>query len=326
MGKVLDDNGLERLWEKIKSNFLRKTDAASTYLTKNDAIAKYPVQCVVDDSVAPGLIFVTEAPAISSYVQVLGKGGTSIDVDVADNRLDIASPQFEAGTGITIAQSGDDANVYVISATGMSVTIDSALSSTSTNPVQNKVVNTALAAKAALASPTFTGQPKAPTAAVGTSTTQLATTAFVQNALPSAATATGTGSTAVSAGAITQVPLTALTGAVKTNLSISSGGVKCAKAGYVRVSGSTYTSPTVNGSWQGTYVRKGPTWAASSEVASSYFTGNPSGTGISVAPKIISVSAGDVIFLASRISDSGGTVYNGNSATYLTVEYVEQVG
>jgi hypothetical protein len=36
---------------------------------------------------------------------------------------------------------------------------------------------------AALASPTFTGTPKAPTAASGTNTTQLATTAFVQNAL-----------------------------------------------------------------------------------------------------------------------------------------------
>ena len=36
-----------------------------------------------------------------------------------------------------------------------------------------------LAAKAALASPTFTGTPAAPTAAQGTSTTQIATTAFV---------------------------------------------------------------------------------------------------------------------------------------------------
>jgi hypothetical protein len=36
---------------------------------------------------------------------------------------------------------------------------------------------------AALASPTFTGTPAAPTAAVGTNTTQLATTAFVQSAV-----------------------------------------------------------------------------------------------------------------------------------------------
>ena len=44
-------------------------------------------------------------------------------------------------------------------------------------------VQTQLNAKAALASPTFTGTPKAPTAAAGTNTTQLATTAFVQSAV-----------------------------------------------------------------------------------------------------------------------------------------------
>ena len=41
-----------------------------------------------------------------------------------------------------------------------------------------------LSAKAPLASPTFTGTPAAPTASVGTNTTQVATTAFVQAAAP----------------------------------------------------------------------------------------------------------------------------------------------
>jgi hypothetical protein len=41
-------------------------------------------------------------------------------------------------------------------------------------------LQSALDAKAGLASPTFTGTPAAPTAAGGTNTTQLATTAFVQ--------------------------------------------------------------------------------------------------------------------------------------------------
>lgn len=44
----------------------------------------------------------------------------------------------------------------------------------------------ALALKAPLASPTFTGTPIAPTAANGTSTTQIATTEFVQNAFANA--------------------------------------------------------------------------------------------------------------------------------------------
>ena len=44
-------------------------------------------------------------------------------------------------------------------------------------------VNSALALKAPLASPTFTGTPKAPTATVGTNSTQIATTAFVTSAI-----------------------------------------------------------------------------------------------------------------------------------------------
>ena len=43
-------------------------------------------------------------------------------------------------------------------------------------------LNDTFAAKANLASPTFTGTPAAPTAAAGTNTTQVATTAFVQGA------------------------------------------------------------------------------------------------------------------------------------------------
>lgn len=64
--------------------------------------------------------------------------------------------------------------------------MDTSLSSSSTNPVQNKVINTALGNKANLASPTFTGSPKAPTAAAGTNTTQIATTAFVTTAVANA--------------------------------------------------------------------------------------------------------------------------------------------
>lgn len=44
-------------------------------------------------------------------------------------------------------------------------------------------VNTALALKSNIASPTFTGVPAAPTATGGTNTTQIATTAFVQSAI-----------------------------------------------------------------------------------------------------------------------------------------------
>lgn len=47
-------------------------------------------------------------------------------------------------------------------------------------------IATAIATKADLASPTFTGTPAAPTASSGTNTTQIATTAFVQTAISAA--------------------------------------------------------------------------------------------------------------------------------------------
>jgi microcystin-dependent protein len=63
---------------------------------------------------------------------------------------------------------------------------------TEINRVNNYAVNSVtqlnsdLTLKAAIASPTFTGVPAAPTAAAGTDTTQLATTAFVKTAVDTA--------------------------------------------------------------------------------------------------------------------------------------------
>lgn len=73
-----------------------------------------------------------------------------------------------------------------IAAGATKVIVDSALNSTSTNAIQNKAVNTALGLKAPLASPTFTGTPKATTAAAGSKDTTIATTAFVTNAIAKA--------------------------------------------------------------------------------------------------------------------------------------------
>lgn len=70
--------------------------------------------------------------------------------------------------------------------TGVVQTSVRASSSASNDSIATeKAVRTELDKKANLASPTFTGTPKAPTAAVGTNTTQIATTAFVQAAIAS---------------------------------------------------------------------------------------------------------------------------------------------
>lgn len=63
------------------------------------------------------------------------------------------------------------------------IEVDAYMSAVSENPVQNKAIINALASKANLASPIFTGTPKAPTASVGTSDTQIANTRFVTRAI-----------------------------------------------------------------------------------------------------------------------------------------------
>lgn len=88
--------------------------------------------------------------------------------------------------------------------------IDSALSDSSANPVQNKVINSALAAKAPLASPTFTGTPKAPTATAGTKTTQIATTEFVSTAVANAI----AGVTSISYQVVTSLPASGENGVI----------------------------------------------------------------------------------------------------------------
>src|SRR5690348_8686069 len=74
---------------------------------------------------------------------------------------------------------------FIVDNANVSVVDDGTFTTIKTNFVTalQAVVTAMLAGYAKLASPTFTGTPEGPTAAAGTNTTQLATTAFVQIAL-----------------------------------------------------------------------------------------------------------------------------------------------
>lgn len=82
-------------------------------------------------------------------------------------------------TGVAAASYGSASSVptFTVDAKGRLTTATSVAIAIPESAVTNLVSD--LAAKAPLASPAFTGTPTAPTAAVGTNTTQLATTAFV---------------------------------------------------------------------------------------------------------------------------------------------------
>ncbi len=97
------------------------------------------------------------APSMNGHYArctVAGTSGTSVPTWPADSNVNDGEVTWvveKYGTG-----------------SGSSVTIDSALSSTSTNPVQNKVINSAVSAKANTDSPTFKGTVTTPTLTVTT--------------------------------------------------------------------------------------------------------------------------------------------------------------
>lgn len=158
--KYLDDNGLLYFWQKIKAKFVAQESGKG--LSTNDYTTTEKNKLA---GIASG--------AQVNVIETVKVNGTALSV--TSKAVDVAVPT--ATSDLT-----NDSN-FVVDANYSHITVDSALSSSSTNPVQNKAINTALGLKAPLASPALTGTPTAPTASAGTNTTQVATTAFVATAV-----------------------------------------------------------------------------------------------------------------------------------------------
>lgn len=89
-------------------------------------------------------------------------------------------------------------------------------------------IASAISSKADTASPTFTGTPEAPTAAAGSSTTQIATTAFVTSAI----TAQGLGNMSTQAKSAVDITGGTITGI--TDLAVADGGTGASTAANAR--------------------------------------------------------------------------------------------
>jgi hypothetical protein len=129
------------------------------------------------------------------------------------------------------------ANIASPAFTGVPTAPTAALGTNTTQLATTAFVTTEVALKANLASPAFTGIPTAPTASAGTNTTQLATTAFV-------ATAT-TGVAPLASPAFTGVP-TAPTATAGTNTT------QLATTAFVRANTPSRTILADNNTWTGT--------------------------------------------------------------------------
>jgi len=220
--KYLDENGLLYFWQKIKNKFvaqesgkgLSTNDYTTAEKTKLNGISTgAEVNQNAFSNVAVGTTTVAADTKTDTLTLSAGNNVT-LTANSTSDTITIAATDTtysEATTSTAgLMSTADKAKLNGIEAGATAITVDSSLSNTSTNPLQNKAINTALGNKAPLASPTFTGTPKAPTATEGTNTTQIATTAFVTTAIT---TAIG-GISGISFEIVTSLPTTGNTGTI----------------------------------------------------------------------------------------------------------------
>jgi hypothetical protein len=157
---------------------------------------------------------------------------------------------------------------------------------TAANYVTTSANTTALALKAPLASPTFTGVPAGPTAAPGTDTTQLATTAYVRAEI-----AAGGGAYApINSPTLTGTPL-APTAATATNTT------QIATTAYVQANLANYSTTSSITSTLANYAL----------LASPTFTGTPAAP--TAAPGTNTTQLATTAFVTAAVAAGGGGGY-----------------
>ena len=107
-------------------------------------------------------------------------GSTTVAADAKTDTLELA------GSNVTLTPDATNDKVTIgITASNVNAALDTTPVNRATNDASGNKIETTYAPKA---SPALTGTPTAPTAAAGTNTTQIATTAFVTNAVSTATT------------------------------------------------------------------------------------------------------------------------------------------
>ena len=140
-----------------------------------------------------------------------GSAGSTVPSSLAVGELAYAEngSKFYIGTsGSTITEVGGSGHFAVLASPALTGTPTAPTAAASTNTTQLATTAFVDNSFAPLASPTLTGTPSAPTATASTNTTQIATTAFIQTELSSYA--------PVSSPALTDTP-TAPTAVASTN-------------------------------------------------------------------------------------------------------------
>lgn len=182
--------GSGAVWGAITGTLSSQTDLQSALDAKlSTATAASTYQTISGMS-----SYLTTATAASTYQTISGMSSYLTTASAASTYAPLASPTF---TGTVTIPSGASISGYATTAslasyaplaspalTGTPTAPTASAGTSTTQLATTAFVTTADNLKANLASPAFTGTPTAPTATAGTNTTQIATTAFVTAAIP----------------------------------------------------------------------------------------------------------------------------------------------
>lgn len=127
-----------------------------------------------------GIRYGSTATGFGGILPAVGSSYTQVNEDTDDQKIPDANMPGGGGTANWTVGAGAKLTMRRMTDSGFGFWLgDGAAPTLLTDEATIATLVSGLAGKAALASPTFTGTPAAPTAAPGTNTTQLATTAFV---------------------------------------------------------------------------------------------------------------------------------------------------
>lgn len=140
----------------------------------------------------------------------------------------------------------------------------------------------------------------------------------------SACQATGSSSSQTAGTDVTQVTLASKSiDTDSSNYSISSGGVKVTEAGTYKVSGSVYLTPASGTTTMGCYIKVGSAFSSATEVNGVLqYMGATGARAVQVTPKLVNLTAGQIVFLGSRCRGAAGTCTPNHTETFLMIEKV----
>ena len=167
---------------------------------------------VTPDATNDKITIATSAEVNQNAFTKVKVGSTTVEADSKTDTIELV-----AGSNVTLTPDATNDKVTIAAtnttydaATANPLMDGTAAVGTSEKYAREDHVHPKDTSKANLASPTFTGTPKAPTATAGTKTTQIATTAFVDTAITNAL----AGITGITYEVVTSLPTTGQAGVI----------------------------------------------------------------------------------------------------------------